>query len=100
MTFRAAFMPGVTVTLAVGPGSTRVWLPRQGGNVRIVNYSAGNVWIEFGDEHVVAEPSDSLLMLPSTTALFRLPPHTTHLAGIMADKKNTGWLNITLGDGA
>jgi len=99
MSFRATFMPGNTVTLAVGPGSTRVALPGTGGNVRIVNDSAENVWIEFGGPDVVANPPDSLLMLPKTTALLRLPPKVSHVAGIMADKKSTGSLNITLGDG-
>jgi hypothetical protein len=95
----AMFLPGDTVTLAVGPGSTRVALPHTGGNVRIVNDSAGNVWVEIGASTVVATLTDSILMLPGQTSLFRLPPRATHIAGIMADKKATGSLNITLGEG-
>lgn len=96
----ATFQPGVTVTLAVGPGSTRVELPDHGNTVRLVNGSAGSVWVEFGGADVVASPSDSLLMLASTAVLLRLPPKATHIAGTMADKKSTGMLNITLGEGS
>lgn len=95
----ASFLPGDTVTLSVGPGSTRVALPHVGGNVRIVNDSAGNVWIEIGDATVVAAPSNSILMMPGQTSLFRLPARATHIAGVMNDKKATGSLNITLGEG-
>lgn len=95
----AMFLPGDTVTLAVGPGSTRVALPHVGGNVRVVNDSPANVWIEFGNGAVVATQTDSVLMTAGQTSLFRLPSRATHIAGIMADKKATGLLNITLGEG-
>lgn len=95
----ATFLPGSTLTLTVGPGSTRVAFPHTGGNVRIVNDSAGNVWIEFGDAAVVATTTDSILLVPNQTSLFRMPPKATHIAGIMADKKAVGSLNITLGEG-
>jgi hypothetical protein len=96
----ASFLPGETVTLTVGPGSTRVALPQSCNNARVVNDSAGNVWVEFGDAAVVANPADSILLLPGQTSLFRLPARATHIAGIMADKKATGSLNITLGEGS
>lgn len=94
-----SFMPGPSVVHAVGPASSRVELPRQGGNVRIVNDGKVNVWIEYGDANVTADPSHSMLLTPGYTALMRMPPRASHLAAI-CPAKGTANLNITLGDGS
>lgn len=92
-------MPGVTVVHAVGPASSAVALPRQGGNVRIVNDSKVSVWIEYGGADVVADPAASMLLTAGYTAMMRLPPHATHIAAV-CPAKGSGSLNITFGEGA
>ena len=96
---RLQFLPGVSLSHAVGPASSRVALPRAGGNVRIVNDGKVNVWIEFGGGDAVADPSHSMLLTAGYTSLMRMPPRATHLAAV-CPAKGSASLNITLGDGS
>jgi hypothetical protein len=96
---RMSFMPGITVQHPVTPVSSVVWLPRQGGNVRIVNDGKVNVWIEYGGKDAVADPAHSMLLTPGYTAMMRMPPNASHLAAV-CPAKGSATLNITLGDGS
>lgn len=95
---RMSFMPGVTIRQPVGPVSSRIWLPRQGGNVRIVNDGKVNVWIEFGGSDAEADPEHSMLLTPGYTAMMRMPPNATFLAAV-CPAKGSASLNVTLGEG-
>lgn len=96
----ALFLPGATVVLSVTTTSARVPLPHVGGNVRLVNDSSANVWVEWGDAAVVAAETSSPLMPPGTVWTCRMPPRATHIAALLAGGKNsTGSLNITFGEG-
>jgi hypothetical protein len=96
----ALFLPGDTIVLTVSTTSARVPIPYQGGNVRLVNDSGENAWVEWGDAAVVASPTGSPLMLPGTVWTCRMPPRATHIAALLGGGKNsTGSLNITFGEG-
>lgn len=96
---RQSFMPGPTIVHAVTPVSSAIALPRQGGNVRIVNDGKVNVWIEYGGPDAAASPEASMLLTAGYTAMMRMPPGATHLAAI-CPAKGAATLNITLGEGA
>lgn len=96
----ALFLPGHTIVLNTSPASARIPVLHMGGNVRLVNDSGFNVWIEWGDETVVATADASPLMLPGTVWTCRMPPRATHIAALLGGtKKDTGSLNITFGEG-
>jgi hypothetical protein len=93
-------MPGDTVVLTVTTTSARVPLPHQGGNVRIVNDSTANAWVEWGDSTVVATAAGSPLLPAGSVWTCRMPPRATYIAALLAGGKNsTGSLNITFGEG-
>jgi hypothetical protein len=96
----AIFLPGQTIVLTTSPVTARIPVLHMGGNVRLVNDSGDNVWIEWGDETVVATQTSSPLMLPGTVWTCRMPPRATHIAALLGGKKTaTGMLNITFGEG-
>jgi hypothetical protein len=96
----ALFLPGQTIVLTTSPASARIPVLHMGGNVRLVNNSGDNVWIEWGDDTVVATPEASPLMLPATVWTCRMPARATHIAALLGGKQNaTGSLNITFGEG-
>lgn len=96
----ALFLPGTTLVLTITTTSARVPLPHKGGNVRLVNDSSANAWVEWGDSAVVATATASPLMPPGTVWTCRMPPTATHIAALMEGGKNsTGKLNITFGEG-
>lgn len=96
----ALFLPGETITLSTTTTSARIPTLHQGGNVRLVNDSASNAWVEWGDNTVVATQTASPLMLPGTVWTCRMPPSATHIAALIGGHKNaTGTLNITFGEG-
>lgn len=96
---RLQFLPGVAMTHDVGPVSSSVALPASGGNIRIVNDSKVNVWIEYGGADVVASPRESMLLTPGYTSMMRMPARATHIAAI-CPAKGAASLNITFGDGS
>jgi len=96
----AIFLPGQTIVLTTSPVTARIPVMHRGGNVRLVNDSGFNVWIEWGDETVIASQTSSPLMLPNTVWTCRMPGSATHIAALLGGtKKDTGSLNITFGEG-
>jgi hypothetical protein len=96
----ALFLPGATIVLTTSTTSARIPVLHMGGNVRLVNDSASNAWVEWGDETVVASETTSPLMLAGTAWTCRMPPRATHIAALIGGKANaTGSLNITFGEG-
>ncbi len=96
------FQPvGNTSSATVSTGSQAIAInnvPRGTSSVRIVNTSAGVVYIGFGASDVTVAAATGMPMLPGTVETFQIRNETTHVA--VRGAEATGSVFVTSGESA